>query len=54
MQNEVPLTITTLRNDPEQLAYFQTMNDSFFNGSRHKTLDGHNRDSVPRELQGTN
>ena len=29
MQNEVPLTLTTLRNDPEQMEYFRAMVESF-------------------------
>lgn len=39
MQNEVPLTLTTLRNDPEQMAYFRMMNDSFFTLSNRKEQD---------------
>jgi hypothetical protein len=29
MQNEVPLTLTALRNDPEQMARLRTMVESF-------------------------
>lgn len=53
-QDEVPLTLTKLRNDPEQMASIKRMNDSFFRWPSRITQDSHNPNTVPLEQQGTN
>lgn len=52
MQNEVPLTLTTLHNDPEQMASLRAMVDSF-TWSGHTTQDSRNRNNALLEQDKT-
>jgi hypothetical protein len=51
MQDEVALTVTQLHNDPEQMAYFNQMIESF-TWSLRKTRDNHRSGIVLLEQEG--